>query len=97
MCRFGDVLFLCCLVLFLSRRDEPIVSPATPRAPDPLPQGKGESLAQPNSSRPWVQNLETRVSFAVMNSSSAGLPALVCSMPRWIAALIWSGSVTRSP
>ena len=37
------------------------------------------------------QNLETRVSFAVMNSSSAGLPALVCSMPRWIAALIWFG------
>ena len=31
------------------------------------------------------------------DSSSAGLPALVCSMPRWIAALIWFGSVTRSP
>ena len=28
------------------------------------------------------QNLETRVSFAVMNSSSAGLPAFVCSIPR---------------
>ena len=43
------------------------------------------------------QNFETRVSFAVMNSSSAGLPACVCSMPRWIAALICAGSVTRSP
>ena len=34
------------------------------------------------------QNLETRVSLAVINSSNAGLPALVCSMPRWIAAWI---------
>jgi hypothetical protein len=32
--------------------------------------------------------LETRVSLLVMNSSSAGLPAWVCSMPRRIAALI---------
>jgi hypothetical protein len=43
------------------------------------------------------QNFETRVSFAVMNSSRAGLPACVCSIPRWIAALISPGWVTRSP
>jgi len=44
-----------------------------------------------------AQNFETRVSFAVMNSSRAGLPACVCSMPRRIAALISPGWVTRSP
>ena len=48
-------------------------------------------------SRHMYQNFDTRVSFAVMNSSSAGLPALVCSMPRWIAALMSPGWVTRSP
>ena len=32
-----------------------------------------------------------------MNSSSAGLPARVCSIPRWIAALMSPGSVTLSP
>src|SRR5258708_5182171 len=41
---------------------------------------------------PWPngfadQNLETRVSLAVMNSSRAGLPAWVWAMPRWMAAL----------
>jgi hypothetical protein len=40
---------------------------------------------------------ETAVSFDVMNSSSAGVPFFVCSMPRLIAGTIAPGSVTRSP
>jgi hypothetical protein len=43
------------------------------------------------------QNFETRVSFAVINSSRAGLPAWVWAIPRWIAALMSPGWVTRSP
>ncbi len=42
-------------------------------------------------------NLETSTSLLVMNSSSAGVPRRVCSMPRLIAGMISSGSVTRSP
>ena len=42
-------------------------------------------------------NLEMLVSLQVMNSSSAGVPFRVCSMPRLIAGTISSGSVTRSP
>jgi len=33
----------------------------------------------------------------VMNSSNAGLPSRVFSMPRRIAGTICSGSLTRSP
>ena len=48
-------------------------------------------VAERNAAQALPQNFETRVSLAVRNSSSAGLPACVCSMPRWIAALISPG------
>ena len=41
--------------------------------------------------------LEISVSLQVMNSSKAGTPASVCSIPRLIAGMISSGSVIRSP
>jgi hypothetical protein len=44
-----------------------------------------------------AQNLETSTSLAVMNSSSAGWPRSVASMPRLIAGMISAGSVIRSP
>ena len=73
--------------------------PSSPARPHPFTASRKsrEAGLTALASLTVVQNFETRVSFAVMNSSSAGLPALVCSMPRWIAALIWPGSVTRSP
>ncbi len=43
------------------------------------------------------QSFETAVSFEVMNSSSAGTPWRVCSIPRRMAGTISPGSVTRSP
>ena len=68
-------------------------------------KGKPKGMAEPD--RPLDGHLlamiferpstRTRVSFDVMNSSSAGLPACVCSIPRLIAALMSSGCVTRSP
>jgi hypothetical protein len=42
-------------------------------------------------------NFETEVSLQVMNSSRAGSPRSVASMPRLIAGTISEGSVTRSP
>ena len=42
-------------------------------------------------------NVETSISFWVMNSGSAGRPSRVCWMPRLIAGTISAGSVTRSP
>ena len=52
--------------------------------------------SRPRGARPG-QSLETAVSFEVMNSSSAGTPCLVFSMPRRMAGTISDGSVTRSP
>ena len=43
------------------------------------------------------QNLETEVSFAVMNSRRAGWPSRVARIPRSMAGTISPGSVTRSP
>ena len=40
---------------------------------------------------------ETSTSFDVMNSRRAGWPASVAAMPRFMAAAISLGSVTRSP
>ena len=40
---------------------------------------------------------DTSTAFSVMNSKRAGVPSLVFWMPRFIASLIWPGSVTRSP
>ena len=40
---------------------------------------------------------ETSVSLLVMNSSSTGMPSFVFWMPRWIAGMMSSGFVTRSP
>ena len=40
---------------------------------------------------------ETAVSLEVMNSSSAGVPFLVCSMPRRMAGTMSATFVTRSP
>lgn len=40
---------------------------------------------------------EIVTSLEVMNSSSAGTPFLVCSMPRLMAGMMSSGLVTRSP
>ncbi len=42
-------------------------------------------------------NMEKSISFWVMNSSRAGVPAWVCSMPRLMAGMISEASVTRSP
>ena len=44
-----------------------------------------------------VPGRDTSVSFEVMNSSSTGMPSLVFAMPRWIAGMMSSGFVTRSP
>ena len=44
-----------------------------------------------------VPGLETSVSLLVMNSSSTGTPSLVFWMPRWMAGMMSSGFVTRSP
>ncbi len=67
-------------------------------APNALRTFLMETLAMVLSFPPAAaQNLEIRVSLPVMNSSSTGLPALVCSMPRLIAGMISSGVVTRSP
>ena len=46
---------------------------------------------------PQVPGLETSVSLLVMNSSSTGTPSLVFAMPRWMAGMMSSGFVTRSP
>ena len=46
---------------------------------------------------PQVPGLETSVSLLVMNSSSTGMPSLVFWMPRWMAGMMSSGFVTRSP
>ncbi len=40
---------------------------------------------------------EARVSWPVMNSSKAGVPASVSAMPRLMAGMMSSGRVTRSP
>ena len=75
-----------------------ISNPGVPRAAGLLLLSQGQTWWGRGKTPPVLpQNLETRVSFAVMNSSSAGLPAWVCSIPRWIAALISPGCVTRSP
>jgi hypothetical protein len=55
-----------------------------------------DSRPDPARVDPYL-NLETSTSLLVMNSRSAGVPCLVCSMPRRIAGTISSGSVTRSP
>jgi hypothetical protein len=44
-----------------------------------------------------VPGRETSVSLLVINSSSTGMPSLVLAMPRWIAGMMSSGLVTRSP
>ena len=41
--------------------------------------------------------LEISISFVVMNSSNAGWPRWVASIPRLSAATMSAGSVTRSP
>ncbi len=42
-------------------------------------------------------NIENVISFAVMNSSRAGVPSSTWRSARWIAGTISPGSVTRSP
>ncbi len=49
------------------------------------------------SGAPGLQNFEIAVSLAVMNSTSAGTPSRVLSIPRRIAGTISARSVTRSP
>ena len=72
-----------------------------------------ESAARPLSGSPGIraftpvfnglcpatrcQNFDTSTSFVVMNSSSAGLPSCVASMPRLIAGTMSAGFSTRSP
>ena len=55
-------------------------------APSPVDRGRGAA-----------QNRETSTSWEVMNSSSAGRPARVASMPRRMAGTISSGVSIRSP
>jgi hypothetical protein len=67
----------------------PTLSPLAGRGRDPR-SGRVRG-APPHPKR------ETSTAFSVMNSSSAGVPSRVFSMPRRIAGTISSGSVTRSP
>ena len=69
---------------------------STLRAPELVP-GSPQKRKRSNWFRPQVPGLETSVSLLVMNSSSTGMPSLVLAMPRWIAGMMSSGFVTRSP
>jgi hypothetical protein len=97
--RVGGFLYFVRLVA-LKRRAPPLLTP-----PRHAPRG-GRGTQTPVHAAPQAgrgnyrfagASRETAVSFDVMNSSSAGVPLFVCSIPRLIAGTISPGSVTRSP
>ena len=61
------------------------------------PRGALRVEGSPDRSGLTYPKRETSTAFSVMNSSKAGVPSRVFSMPRRIAAWISPGSVTRSP